>query len=87
MKHFFSLLLLGFGLLRPLLAQAQPGGSDSLSQKLTSIFAHLDNRQVPTGYLYEASVRYPEPRFYSGTLTDSNRTDLDVLRYLRASMN
>ena len=75
----FSLLLSG---LCPTLTRAQT--PDSLSQKLTSIFANIDKRQVPTGYLYEAGVRFLEPRYYNGTLADSNLTDMNVLRYLRA---
>ena len=87
MKHLslFCLLLLAVWL-RPLAARAQPNGPDSLSQKLTSIFAHIDKTQVPTGYLYEAGIRFLEPRYYNGIRSDSNLTDMDVLRYLRAQL-
>lgn len=82
---FSLLLLLAFGL-RPLGAHAQASGTDSLSQKLTSVFANVDKSQVPTGYLYEAGVRFIEPRFYNGIPSDSNLTDMNVLRYLRAQL-
>ncbi len=85
MKHFslFLLVLLACGLL-PLGSRAQ--APDSLSQKLRSIFANIDKSQVPTGYLYEAGVRFLSPFVYDGTLTDSSRTNMDVLRYLRAQL-
>ena len=62
MKHLFRffwpcLLLLVHG------QRAHAQTPDSLSQKLTSIFAPLDKSQVPTGYLYEAGVRFLEPRY------------------------
>lgn len=85
MKHFSLFLFLVLGAwLRPASARAQ--SPDSLSQKLASIFANLDKRQVPTGYLYEAGVRFLEPRYYDGALSDSNLTDMNVLRYLRAQL-
>lgn len=83
MKKFYLFLVLACGLLNPARAQEPLSGSDSLSRKLTAIFANVDKSQVPTGYLYEAGVRLLEPRFYNGVLSDSNRTDMDVLRYLR----
>ncbi len=83
MKHVSLLLLLALlSGLRPTLTRAQT--PDSLGQKLSSIFANIDKSQVPTGYLYEAGVRFLEPRYYNGTLADSNLTDMNVLRYLRA---
>ena len=82
MKHIFFFFFLLSVWLRP--AQAQT--TDSLSQKLTSIFANVDKSQVPTGYLYEAGVRFVEPRFFNGVLTDSNRIDMNLLRYLRAQL-
>lgn len=86
MKHFsVFLFLVLLGGLRPTLTRAQT--PDSLSQKLTSIFANVDKSQVPTGYLYEAGVRFLEPRYYNGTLADSNLTDMNVLRYLRAQLS
>lgn len=57
MKQLYYVFLLLLGLaLRPTGAQAQT--TDSLSQKLTSIFANVDKSQVPTRYLYEAGVRF-----------------------------
>ena len=41
---------------------------------------------MPTGYLYEAGVRFLKLRYYNGVLGDSNLTDMDVLRYLRAQL-
>lgn len=41
------------------LLPAPPAGADSLTQKLYSIFAHLDMSQVPTSYFYEASTEQP----------------------------
>ncbi len=94
MKHFFLFLIMACAVgLRPaaaqfrgLVPQAVPTGPDSLSQKLASVFANVDKSQVPTGYLYEAGVRFVEPRFFNGVLGDSNRTDMNVLRYLRAQL-
>ena len=87
MKQFsFLLLLLLAGWLLPARVIAQPTGTDSLSQKLTSIFANVDKSQVPTGYLYEAGIRFLEPGYYNGIRSDSNLTDMDVLRYLRAQL-
>ena len=80
---YILLLLLAGGLLCPAPARAQMSGSDSLQAKLSSIFAPLDKSQIPTGYLYEAGVRVLDMRHYNGVLSDSNRTDMDVLRYLR----
>jgi len=85
MKQLYYVLLLLLGLaLRPTGAQAQT--TDSLSQKLTSIFANIDKSQVPTRYLYEAGVRFLPLSYYNGTLSDSNRTDMNVLRYLHAQL-
>ena len=86
MKQLSFLLLLLSLSLRSTSVQAQSSASDSLGQKLASIFANVDKSQVPTGYLYEAGVRYLEPRYYNGVLSDSNRTDMNVLRYLWAQM-
>ncbi|WP_375416206.1 T9SS type A sorting domain-containing protein [uncultured Hymenobacter sp.] len=85
MKKLYFLLLVACGLLgaRPAQAQEPLSGSDSLRRKLTSIFANIDKSQVPTGYLYEATPRLISLLPYNGTLTDSSRTDMDVLRYLR----
>jgi hypothetical protein len=85
MKNLYRYLLLLLGLVTTP-ARAQLSGSDSLQAKLSSIFANIDKSQVPTGYLYEAVVRLLEPRFYNGLLTDSNRTDMDLLRYLRLQL-
>ncbi len=82
MRKIYLLLLLAV-LSGGFPARAQLSGSDSLQAKLTSIFANVDKSQVPSGYLYEAGVRLLEPRFYNGVLSDSNLTDMDVLRYLR----
>ena len=41
---------------------------------------------MPTGYLYEASLRFLELRTYRGTLSDSSLTDQSVLRYLRLQL-
>lgn len=60
MKQLYVLLALCWASLLARPAQAQ--APDSLSQKLSSIFAHVDKSQVPTGYLYEAGVRLLEPR-------------------------
>lgn len=84
MKNCYLFLLLLLGLTAP--AHAQLSGSDSLQAKLTAIFANVDKSQVPTGYLYEAGVRLLDLHFYNGTLSDSNRTDMDVLRYLRLQL-
>lgn len=85
MKHISLclLVLLAWGL-RPTRTQAQT--TDSLGQKLASIFANIDKSQVPTGRLYEAGVRFIEPRYYNGTLADSNLTNMNVLRYLHAQL-
>ncbi len=68
-------------------------GSDSLRttgklrQRLNTIFAPLDKNQVPTAYLEEYGVRLLPLRFFSGaTLTDTNRTDMAKLRYLRTTL-
>lgn len=84
MKHvsLFLFVTLLVCALRPIGSQAQ--ATDSLSFKLRSIFANLDKSQVPSGYLYEAGVRFLRPGAYNGTLTDSSLTNMDVLRYLRA---
>lgn len=82
MRKIYLLFLMA-ALLGGFPARAQLSGSDSLQAKLTSVFANMDKSQVPSGYLYEAGVRLLEPRFYNGILSDSNRTDMDVLRYLR----
>ncbi len=84
-KLYFVLLLAACGLLgaRPARAQEPLSGSDSLRRKLTSIFANVDKSQVFTGYLAEATPRLISLSPYNGTLTDSSRTDMDVLRYLR----
>lgn len=41
---------------------------------------------MPTGYLYEAGLRFLELRTYRGTLSDSSLTDQSVLRYLRLQL-
>lgn len=64
-------------------ARAQMSGSGSLWAKLTSIFANLDKSQIPTGNLFEAAPKILDLRRYNGTLNDTNRTDADMLRYLR----
>lgn len=83
MKHFLHLWLLIFGLS---VHHSQAQSLDSAAQKLASIFANVDKSQVPTGYLYEAGLRFLEPRTYRGVLTDSSLTDQSVLRYLRLQM-
>lgn len=85
MKQLVLLLALLTACLRPAATHAQ--APDSLSQKLTSIFAHLDKSQVPTGRLYEAGVRFLDARPYNGTLADSNLTNMEVLRYLLAQLH
>lgn len=85
MKQIYFLLLSLAGLwARP--CQAQTQSIDSVAQKLTSVFANVDKSQVPTGYLYEAGMRFLELRNYRGTLSDSSVTDQSVLRYLRLQL-
>ena len=86
MKHLSFFLVLLCLALRPGAASAQVVGPDSLSRQLARVFAPLDKSQVPTGYLYEAGIRFLEPRYYNGTLSDSNRTSIDILRYLRGQL-
>jgi hypothetical protein len=62
MKHILLFLLLLLAGLRA--AQAQPTGSDSLSRKLTAVFAHLDKSQVPTGYLYDRALPQAAPHAF-----------------------
>jgi hypothetical protein len=54
-------------------ARAQSPGADSLTQKLSAIFAHVDKSQVPTGYLEEAGVRLVPLRHFTGALSDTNQ--------------
>jgi len=86
MKKYYLLATL-CGLLGLLPAHAQSPGADSLRQKLDVIFANINKSQVPTGYLYEYGVRLLPFRYFTGALSDSNRTNMDVLRYLRLSMS
>jgi pimeloyl-ACP methyl ester carboxylesterase len=67
-------------------AAAAPPPTDSLRLRLEQIFAPLDKSQVPTAYLAEFASPLLEPRFYNGVPSDSNRTDLTVFHYLRATM-
>lgn len=83
MKKLYLLFFVACTFFGAVPARAQLSGSDSLQLKLTSIFAHVDKSQIPTGYLYEAGVRLLNMGRYNGALTDSSLTDMDVLRYLR----
>jgi hypothetical protein len=86
MRHLYALLFLLSALL-PSRSHAQLSGADSLRQRLNTIFAPLDKSQVPTAYLAEYGVRLLPLRLFSGTaLTDTNRTDMATLRYLRTSL-
>lgn len=53
MRHFYAFLFLLSALLLPGRSHAQLSGSDSLRQRLNTLFAPLDKSQVPTGYLAE----------------------------------
>ncbi|GAB3636545.1 hypothetical protein GCM10027422_21350 [Hymenobacter arcticus] len=82
MKHFFFLALL---LLTQLgLAQAQT--PDGMRVQLNQVFANVDKSQVPSGYLDEYGEQLLGLHPYNGVLTDSNRTDMEVFRYLRATI-
>lgn len=87
MRHFYAFLFLLSALLVPGRGHAQFSGTDSLRQRLNFLFAPLDKSQVPTQYLEEYGVRLLPLRFFTGTaLTDTNRTDMATLRYLRTTL-
>ena len=82
MKHFFlSLLLLLAG---RQLARAQ--APDAQRVQLNGIFANVDKTQVPSAYLDEFGQQLLGLRPYNGSLADTNRTDMDVFRYLRTTI-
>lgn len=72
MKNFFTYLLGWLLLASPALAQT----TDPVRQKLDAVFANVDKSQVPTGYLYEAAVRFLRPGAYHSTLIDSSLTHI-----------
>ena len=83
MKHAYLFCLLGLLLLgRAGYAQAPDGARLQLNQ----IFANLDKTQVPSAYLEEYGEQFLGLHPYIGVLTDSNRTDMEAFRYLRATI-
>lgn len=82
MKHIFLLALLLLTQLRPAPAQTP----DGMRLQLNQVFANVDKSQVPSAYLEEYGEQLLGVRPYNGVLTDSNRTDMEVFRYLRATI-
>ena len=90
MKTFLPLLIICFLSVNSLTAQSTSPlllqQTDSLRLRLGQIFAPLDKTQISTGYLAEYASPLLDLHFYNGILSDSNRTDLTVFHYLRATL-
>ncbi len=55
----------------------------STTQKLLQyIFQPIDKNQIPTGFLEEYGCPMLPPATFNGTLTDSNRIDMNLWRTL-----
>jgi hypothetical protein len=83
MKHAYLFFLLGLLLLGTAGHAQAPDGA---RLQLNHIFAHLDKSQVPSAYLDEYGEQLLGLHPYNGVLTDSNRTDMEAFRYLRATI-
>ncbi|ADY53291.1 hypothetical protein Pedsa_2750 [Pseudopedobacter saltans DSM 12145] len=78
MKKFYFLLIISLTGIRSSYAQ----DTTSLAGKMQFIFAQLNRNDIATGFLEERAFPLVSLTPFNGSLTDSNKVQLNTLRFL-----